>query len=339
MLRRREGFTLIELLVVIAIIGILAAMLFPVFARARDSARKIQCLSNVKNIATAVQMYLTDYDRFPPAEHAADAQAYFSTEPGKGGGGDHPDCNHMTHANPYLRWPVVFDEYVKNRDVWRCPSAKLEKGVTVVVMAMPNWVQYWKNHEGLWGRSSDCNGGGPCGVAWPTGWGGTITDSIEQGRCSGPDSNHFAQSVGTTTLRDMKTSQLDDPSWTVVCGDTGGQVDLWSPINLAFPETCAASACGGIPATPGCCAADWANCSWTQDCAFIDVNLKNKFWYDANVRKQFTRHLGGSNIGFADGHAAWMSGDAIIAESPTSNNTSKGKIAGIGCACVPADAG
>jgi prepilin-type N-terminal cleavage/methylation domain-containing protein len=63
---RRHGFTLIELLVVIAIIGILAAMLFPVFARARESARKIQCLSNVKNIAMAVQMYIADYQQSPP---------------------------------------------------------------------------------------------------------------------------------------------------------------------------------------------------------------------------------------------------------------------------------
>ena len=62
----RRAFTLIELLVVIAIIGILAAMLFPVFARARESARKTQCLANVKNIAMAVQIYLTDYDKFWP---------------------------------------------------------------------------------------------------------------------------------------------------------------------------------------------------------------------------------------------------------------------------------
>ncbi len=55
-MKRSQGFTLIELLVVIAIIAILAAMLFPVFARARESARKIQCLSNVKNIAMAVQI-------------------------------------------------------------------------------------------------------------------------------------------------------------------------------------------------------------------------------------------------------------------------------------------
>jgi len=71
----KKGFTLIELLVVIAIIAILAAMLFPVFARARESARKIQCLANVKNIATAFQMYLTDYDSFPPNEHRQEVLA------------------------------------------------------------------------------------------------------------------------------------------------------------------------------------------------------------------------------------------------------------------------
>ncbi|MCJ7751034.1 MAG: type II secretion system GspH family protein, partial [Armatimonadetes bacterium] len=76
---RRKGFTLSELLVVIAIIGILAAMVFPVFARARESARKVVCLSNVKNIALAIQMYLADNnDTLPPGEHNAEIIQYFS---------------------------------------------------------------------------------------------------------------------------------------------------------------------------------------------------------------------------------------------------------------------
>ena len=73
----RNAFTLIELLVVIAIIGILAGMLFPVFARARESARKIQCLVNVKNIAMAAQMYLTDWERTPPWEHRREVTDWF----------------------------------------------------------------------------------------------------------------------------------------------------------------------------------------------------------------------------------------------------------------------
>jgi prepilin-type N-terminal cleavage/methylation domain-containing protein len=97
MIARRRGFTLIELLVVIAIIAILAAMLFPVFARARESARKIQCLSNVKNIAMAVQMYLSDYDRFPPNEHRAEVVQVVDDWAGDSG------CSISTWANPYLR--------------------------------------------------------------------------------------------------------------------------------------------------------------------------------------------------------------------------------------------
>ncbi|MFN3651318.1 MAG: type II secretion system protein [Armatimonadota bacterium] len=61
---RRKGFTLIELLVVIAIIAILAAILFPVFAQAREAARKASCLSNTKQLGAAVQLYLQDYDEY-----------------------------------------------------------------------------------------------------------------------------------------------------------------------------------------------------------------------------------------------------------------------------------
>ena len=69
MVRRRRGFTLIELLVVIAIIAILAAILFPVFARARDKTRQASCSSNLRQIGTAVMMYVQDYDETMPPFH------------------------------------------------------------------------------------------------------------------------------------------------------------------------------------------------------------------------------------------------------------------------------
>jgi prepilin-type N-terminal cleavage/methylation domain-containing protein/prepilin-type processing-associated H-X9-DG protein len=65
----RRGFTLIELLVVIAIIAILAAILFPVFAAAREKARSISCLSNMRQMGTALMMYVQDYDEMYPQEH------------------------------------------------------------------------------------------------------------------------------------------------------------------------------------------------------------------------------------------------------------------------------
>jgi prepilin-type N-terminal cleavage/methylation domain-containing protein len=130
--RRRKGFTLIELLVVIAIIGILAAMLFPVFARARESARKIQCLSNVKNIAMAFQMYLTDYDAFPPyLSDGSYNDVYDLLLTANAGRSDM--CQYRAfQSDPYLRWPVILDEYIRNRDVWNCPSATWMEGFDVV---------------------------------------------------------------------------------------------------------------------------------------------------------------------------------------------------------------
>ena len=77
---KKKGFTLIELLVVIAIIAILAAILFPVFARARENARRASCQSNLKQISLGVMQYTQDYDeRLPLAPHSA-------TTPGKIGG-------------------------------------------------------------------------------------------------------------------------------------------------------------------------------------------------------------------------------------------------------------
>jgi prepilin-type N-terminal cleavage/methylation domain-containing protein/prepilin-type processing-associated H-X9-DG protein len=100
---RRHGFTLIELLVVIAIIAILAAILFPVFARAREKARQTSCLSNLKQIGTAVIMYATDNDNMMPW------QQMFVAWGGVGNLG-------------MPGWLEVIQPYAKNTQIYRCPS-------------------------------------------------------------------------------------------------------------------------------------------------------------------------------------------------------------------------
>jgi prepilin-type N-terminal cleavage/methylation domain-containing protein/prepilin-type processing-associated H-X9-DG protein len=88
---RRNGFTLIELLVVIAIIAILAAILFPVFAQAREKARQTTCTSNVKSLGLAVWMYAQDYDEtYPPVWYNPDGHWANVTSPYIGQGGEGP---------------------------------------------------------------------------------------------------------------------------------------------------------------------------------------------------------------------------------------------------------
>jgi prepilin-type N-terminal cleavage/methylation domain-containing protein len=96
-----NAFTLIELLVAVAIIAILAAILFPVFAQAREKARQTACASNMRQMGLAVQMYLQDYDeRFPLAATAPT-------------------------PTTFLNWHHLVDPYVKNKQIWVCPSANL----------------------------------------------------------------------------------------------------------------------------------------------------------------------------------------------------------------------
>jgi len=110
--RRRSAFTLIELLVVIAIIAILAAILFPVFAKAREQARKTSCLSNMKQLGLGFLMYAQDFDERLPGVHF-----------GNGVGQSWP---WVVWAGSY-DWTGVFTHavqpYIKSRQIFQCPSA------------------------------------------------------------------------------------------------------------------------------------------------------------------------------------------------------------------------
>ncbi|HEX8465690.1 MAG TPA: DUF1559 domain-containing protein [Abditibacterium sp.] len=111
-LRKAKGFTLIELLVVIAIIAILASILFPVFGRARENARRSSCTSNIKQISLGLLQYLQDYDeRFMPTateRQGADVEAASGTDP---------------FVAAKYSYRKILQPYLKSEQIFRDPSA------------------------------------------------------------------------------------------------------------------------------------------------------------------------------------------------------------------------
>lgn len=106
---RKHGFTLIELLVVIAIISILAAILFPVFARARESARRASCLSNLKQIGLGMMQYVQDHDGRYTGIYTV------------GNSNTGPDGKRFSTARRWY-WPQLIQPYVKSHQIFFCPS-------------------------------------------------------------------------------------------------------------------------------------------------------------------------------------------------------------------------
>lgn len=169
-MEKRKGFTLIELLVVIAIIAILAAILFPVFAQAREQARAIACLSNCKQIGTSLHMYAQDYDEgFPMGTYSGprnwevnpDVNPY-SIGPGAGqcldnngswigfnpgdGGPNYTGCSYGGEFYRTLM-TVQLGPYLKNKQVFYCPADKFRSpdqlNISIGLQSydwFPNWV-------------------------------------------------------------------------------------------------------------------------------------------------------------------------------------------------------
>lgn len=134
---QRRAFTLIELLVGIAIVAILAALLFPVFASAREAARRTTCLSNLRQIGQAVQQYLVDSDgMLPPPRLVA----------------------------PRHGWPALIQPYIKNWDIFRCPNMQPATAAGRSVWTPPinpanagQWPGYGWNADYLAPARPDCS--------------------------------------------------------------------------------------------------------------------------------------------------------------------------------------
>jgi len=174
---KRRGFTLIELLVVIAIIAILAAILFPVFAQARESARLSSCLSNLKQIGLSVKMYSQDYDeKFPmgtyggprnwevnPDANADCGSAWAGFNPGDGG----PAYTGCSYGPEFYRtlMAVQLGPYTKNKQIWYCPSDKVRTPSQSNIsrgFQSYQWFPNWIYNTWCPGSSAGSSGPYPC---------------------------------------------------------------------------------------------------------------------------------------------------------------------------------
>ncbi len=207
---KRRAFTLIELLVVIAIIAILAAILFPVFAKAREKARGAACLSNCKQVGQSAQMYGSDYDGqwAPPFRYDTNA------------GG----------ARERLRWwQDCLQPYTKSYEVFACPTAKYEISTFLRTgLPVPSFTSYTVNTIEQW----EGGNGQPGTPMWQTTVGGVLGPCRHHGyriptNCGGvvqPGNNWKSPSE----------SQVEDPAGTIWMTDGAknannrfGEMEVW----------------------------------------------------------------------------------------------------------------
>lgn len=144
----RKGFTLIELLVVIAIIAILAAILFPVFAQAREKARQTSCLSNCKQVGTGLQLYIDDYDETLPL--VCTTEAYVFADDAK------TVKFYITGADnsQYKTWAHMIFPYLKTPSILACPTHSTRKCKTQNFYPLGYGTNLWLSNPTSFNASS-----------------------------------------------------------------------------------------------------------------------------------------------------------------------------------------
>jgi prepilin-type processing-associated H-X9-DG protein len=216
------------------------------------------------------------------------------------------------------------DEYVKNRDVWRCPSAKVE-AVAGFILPRPDWFGYLQHTTGQWGVDREI--GGPfCEITWPPGWGGDVTDSIWQQALAGTNiqagdapsitaNKAFVFSIATPEywVAEKKLASVQRAAEFIIVAETGvAPTEAAGGFGVtAYPDICCAE-CSGLQGLAwygdtSCPSGEWCD----EDC----YNMHAHYAWASNpdMQKASARHLGGVNLGFLDGHATWLASQKLMA--------------------------
>lgn len=268
--KKARGFTLIELLVVIAIIAILAAILFPVFAQAREQARKASCLNNTKQLGLGAMMYVQDYDETYPC-NSWDTPYIPTTD---------TDSRSATYPSAMI-WMWRIMPYMKSRQILVCPSDPNPKETS------------WKGYDANPNPTCDDAWGIPTPISYAHnqhlfGYGGAPAIGVcgPGPCCFGPPPDWAAY------YQPQSLASVPSPASTYMIADYGrNSMETWwinnlraSNYTLVYNE----SAPGGG--------------------ATVD-NVEP--WASRRLLQNASRHMLGSNITYADGHAKWRSGHQI----------------------------
>jgi prepilin-type N-terminal cleavage/methylation domain-containing protein/prepilin-type processing-associated H-X9-DG protein len=262
----KRGFTLIELLVVIAIIAILAAILFPVFAQAREKARQASCLSNAKQITLGVMQYFQDYDETLPMM-AVGVPGYTS------------------------RWSEDIQPYIKNRNVFICPSKGEFKPRSFYA---PNPVPAGEYASGGGAYAYNFNLGGSyfTGYEFPARAVAEINNTAGTFlACEGSQLGNGSSVTGTGNPNVFTSDNLNPEAW--------ARYEVFPSDYQISPPS------GWKPGDP------YANMNpgyhrYNDN----DVNANN-------TRRPVARHNGGLNVVYVDGHAKWSKITDFLGVTPT----------------------
>lgn len=265
---RQRAFTLIELLVVIAIIAILAAILFPVFAQAREKARQTACLSNMKQIGTAVTMYSGDYDE--------------SVVPSENG-----------NPGPLTSWPSLIFPYIKNTGVFVCPS-----GSEDALSADPKYITPTARLYSGTVRGNATTGGDGSAAQL------SLVPRLSYSRNLIPTNNGSAW-AGLTANR-ATTSGKSYPNFVNYTTNLkSGWVGLGTTFTITLADV--ADPAGTIHIVDGSAGGTAAQdqTSYGPSMRGLQQDIRTDMFNDDTPSKLQPRHSGGYVILYGDGHSGW----------------------------------